>query len=86
VTVSNTTGYTLAANGLDAIVVSDPGGIANMTTLPKMIVALWRYFFKKTTLNRSTGALNTYADDNATIDVTMTTTDDGTTQTKGAGM
>jgi hypothetical protein len=82
---SNTdkTGYSLAATGMDAIAVTDPGAITNMTTLPKLIVALWRYFYKKTTATST--QLKTYNDDNATVNTTMALSNDGTTQTKGAG-
>jgi hypothetical protein len=45
---------------------------------------LWRRFFKKVTLNRSTGALITYADDGTTPVTSQTASDDGTTQTQGA--
>jgi hypothetical protein len=83
--LGNKSGFILAANGLDQISVADPGGVSGMTTLPKMLVGLWRYFFKKTTLSRSSGNLVTYQDDGSTANVTMLTTDDGTTQTKGAG-
>jgi hypothetical protein len=72
----------LQPTGLDAISVADPGAPANVTTLPKMIVALWRRFFRKSTLTAT--QLKTYADDGTTIDSTQTVSDDGTTQTQGA--
>lgn len=80
-TNNDKTGYSLAASGLDAISVSDPGGVSSMTTLPKMLVALWRRAFKKSTLTAS--QLKTYADDDATVNTTQATSDDGTTQTLG---
>ncbi len=80
---SDKTGYKLAADGLDAISVADPGVIANHTTLSKMIVALWRYYYKKTAATAN--QLKTYANDNTTVNVTMALTNDGTTQTKAAG-
>lgn len=76
------TGYVLAANGLDQISVADPGGAASQTTLPRLIVALWRRFFKKSTLTAT--QLETYADDGATVNTTQAVSDDGTTQTQGA--
>jgi hypothetical protein len=81
-TNNDKTGYTLSAAGLDQIAVSDPGAPANVTTIPKMIVALWRRFFKKSTLTAT--QLKTFADDNATVNSTQTVSDDGTTQTQGA--
>ena len=61
---------------------TDPGAPANMTTLPRMIVALWRWFYKKTTL--TSGSLKTYADDSVTVNASATVSDDGTTQIKGS--
>lgn len=74
------TGYSLAATGLDAIAVTDPAGVAD--TFPKMIVQLWRRFFKKSTLTAT--QLKTYADDGTTVRTTQTVSDDGTTETQGA--
>ncbi len=76
------TGYSLGAAGLDAISVADPGAPASVTTLPRMIVALWRRFFKKSTLTAT--QLATYADDGTTVNSTQPVSDDGTTQTQGA--
>lgn len=73
---------TLAPGGLDAISVADPGAPGSVTTISKMIVAIWRRWFKKVTINASNG-LKTYADDNTTANSTQTVTDDGTTQTQG---
>lgn len=81
-TVSDKTGYSLAASGLDAISVTDPGSPGSHTTIPKMVVALWRWFYKKTTLTSS--QLKTYQDDGSTVNGTASVSDDGTTQTKGA--
>lgn len=81
-TNSDKTGYVLAAAGLDAISVVDPGAPANATTLPRMIVALWRRFFKKSTLTAT--QLATYADDGTTVNSTQPVSDDGTTQMQGA--
>jgi hypothetical protein len=69
----------LVPTGLDAIAVSDPGGVANMNTLPKLVVALWRRFYKKTT--QDAAAFTTYADNGTTVNTTQTTTDNGTIQT-----
>jgi hypothetical protein len=81
-TNNDKTGYALSTAGLDQIAVSDPGAPANVTTIPKMIVALWRRFFRKSTLTAT--QLKTFADDNATVNSMQTVSDDGTTQTQGA--
>jgi len=73
-------GLTLAATGLDAITVTDPGTVA--TTWPGMVVQVWRRWFKKTTMTAT--ALKTYADAGVVVDTTQTISDDGTTQTQGA--
>ena len=78
------TGYSLAAGGLDAISIADPGAPANVTTLPRMVVVLWRRFFKKSTLTAT--QLDTYADDGTTVNSTQAVSDDGTTQTQGAAV
>jgi hypothetical protein len=80
VKVADKDGYRLAPTGLDAISVADPGGVAGMNTLPKLIVALWRRQFKKTSLDASSG-LQTFGDDGLTVNTAQTLTDDGTTQT-----
>lgn len=75
-------GVKLAADGLDAIAVTDPGAPTNANTLPKMIVALWRSFYRKKTLGG--GTLKHYADDGTTVTATQVYADDGTTQTVGS--
>lgn len=77
-------GYQLAPNGLDAITVNDPGPVSTTNTLPKMIIALWRYFYKRTTATLN--QLRTYKDDEITVNTTMPLSNDGTTQTKGSGI
>lgn len=79
VTVGNKTGYSLASDGLDAITVTAPSGVA--ATFPAMLVQLWRRFFRKSTLTAT--QLKTYADDGSTVVTTQTVSDDGTTQTQG---
>jgi hypothetical protein len=76
------TGYALSASGLDAIAVTDPGAPTNVTTIPRMIVALWRRFFRKSTLTAT--QLKTFADDGTTVNSTQAVSDDGTTQTQGS--
>jgi hypothetical protein len=82
-TVSDKTGYALSAVGLDLISVADPGAAANLTTFPKIMVWLFRRFFKKTAMTST--QVKTFADDGTTVNVTQTVSDDGTTQTQGAG-
>ncbi len=72
----------LGSDGLDQISVADPGAPSAMTSLPKMMVAIWRSIFKKSTL--TTTQLKNFADDGSTVNATATVSDDGTTQTKGA--
>jgi hypothetical protein len=74
-----TTGVNLAATGLDLIPVTDPAAVAD--TFPKMLVQLWRRFFRKTTLTATT--LTTYQDDDTTGETVQTVSDDETTQTQG---
>lgn len=76
------TGYSLAASGLDAIAITDPGNVANINSLPKMIVALYRYWYKTSSMTAS--SIKLFADDDTTVNNTMAVSDDGTTQTKGA--
>jgi hypothetical protein len=79
---SDKTGYSLAPTGLDSIAVTDPGAPALQTTLPKMLVALWRSVFRKHTFTATQSKM--YADDGSTVNSTATVSDDGTTQTVGA--
>ena len=72
----------LKATGLDNISVADPGGVAGHTSIAKMLVALWRFFFKKTSVDNA--ELKTYEDDGIAVNDTMAVSDDGVTQIKGA--
>ena len=82
-TNNDKSGYSLASTGLDSIAVTDPGGMSSINTFPKMLVSLWRYFFRKTTATAT--QLKTFKDDDTTVNVTMPLSNDGTTQTKGTG-
>ena len=73
---------TLTATGLDSIAVTDPGAPASHTTLPKMLVALWRTVFSKVT--ETSTELKWYDDAGTGVNATSTLSDDGTTKTKGA--
>jgi hypothetical protein len=81
-TVSDKTGYSLAATGLDSIAVTDPGAPASHTSIPKMIVAIWRALWKKETLTST--ELKRYADNGTTVNATSAVSDNGSEQTKGS--
>jgi hypothetical protein len=63
----------LAPDGLDTISVADPGPVGEMTTLPKMLVALWRRHYKKTSFDPS--GFRTYADDGLAVNTVQTVSD-----------
>ncbi len=73
---------TIVATGLDAISVADPGSPSSMTTLAKMLVAIWRSIFKKKTLTATQGKF--YDDAGTGVNATSSVSDDGTTQTWGS--
>jgi hypothetical protein len=79
-TVSDKTGYSLAAAGLDAISTTAPAGVAS--NFREMLVQTWRRLFKRATMTGS--ELRCYADDGTTVVTTQALADDGTTQTQGA--
>lgn len=70
----------LTPAGLDAIAVAAPSG--SPTTLPQMVVRLYRRFFAKAT--QTSTQLKTYADDGTTVLTTQVLGDDGTTLTQSA--
>ena len=70
------------STGLDNISVTDPGNVVNHTSIAKMLVALWRFCLKKTSVDAN--YLKMFADDDTTVTNTMEVSDDGTTQIKGA--
>lgn len=80
VTVSDKTGFKLAADGLDSVSTTGPSGVAG--NFREMLVQLWRRQFKKATMTAT--QLKTYADDGTTATTTQTLSDDSTTQTQGA--
>jgi len=73
------TGYKLASDGLDTVATTSPSGVAS--NFREMVVATWRYLYKKTTLTAT--QLKAYDDAGTTAIATMTVSDDGSTQTKG---
>jgi hypothetical protein len=77
-----TRAVTLAADGLDAIPVADPGAPANVNTLGKAIVAIYRRLYGGVT--KTPTQIRTYANDGTTVNTTQTYSDDGTgTQAMG---
>jgi hypothetical protein len=80
--VGDKTGYSLAPSGLDAIAVTDPGAPANHTTLPRMLVALWRRAFQKTRLSPT--QFQMFANDGTTVTSTQAVVNDGTNFTMEA--
>jgi ActR/RegA family two-component response regulator len=78
---SDKAGFKLASDGLDSISITAPAGVA--TNFREMLVQLWRRFFKKAT--KTSTQIKTYADNGSTVVTTQTISDDGTTQTQGAG-
>lgn len=81
-TLTDKTGYTLAANGLDSISVAAPPAGATVT-FPQAVVRLYRRFFKKTVLDTTANTLKTYADDDTTVLTTQSATNTGGVQTTG---
>lgn len=73
------TGYKLASDGLDTVATTSPAGVAS--NFREMVVATWRYLYKKTTLTAT--QLKAYDDAGTSAIATMTVSDDGSTQTKG---
>jgi len=72
-------GYKLASDGLDTVATTSPAGVAS--NFREMVVATWRYLYKKTTLTAT--QLKAYDDAGTSAIATMTVSDDGSTQTKG---
>ena len=66
------------------MLVADPEEVSNHTTLSKLIVATYRYFYRKTTATAT--QLKTYQDDGTTVNVTMAVSNDGTTAIKGTAV
>lgn len=81
VSASGVADSTLVATGLDAISVADPGAPSSMTTLAKMLVAIWRSIFCKKDLTSTQGRF--YADDNTSVNATSAVSDNGVTQVWG---
>ena len=71
--VTSKTGYGLAADGLDAVAVTEPAGLA--TNFREVILQLYRRFFGKGA--KSTTQIITYQEDGSTPATTQAITDDG---------
>lgn len=77
-------GYTLASTGLDAIAITDPGGIANYTTWPTLLVGLFQQIIKNEVVkSASAGTIITKAA-NGSTNYTMNYTSAGGIDVKGA--
>jgi hypothetical protein len=72
-TVSDKTGYSLAATGLDAIAATTPIGVA--TTFATKMMQLWARFFGRTT--KDSDEMKTYRSDGTTVATTQTYTSSG---------
>lgn len=80
------TGFKLASDGLDSIVVTNPAdGDPSTWTFPERVVMLCRRFFSRVVFNRSggSGTIKVYDDDETTQLTTQTTTETSDTQTVG---
>jgi hypothetical protein len=65
----------LRSTGLDAIPVTDPGAPANVNTLGKAIIAIYRRLYGGVT--KTPTQIRTYANDGTTVNTTQTYSDDG---------
>jgi hypothetical protein len=65
----------LTGDGLDAIPITDPGGPAQHSTLPRLIVAVYRWFYAK--IDQLPDSIVTYANDDVTPNTTQTYSDNG---------
>jgi hypothetical protein len=72
-------GFTLASDGLDAISITEPAGVA--ANFREMMLQLWMRYFYKTTLTST--QLKTYSTDSASVKTTQAVSDAGGTQTIG---
>lgn len=72
-------GVALASDGLDAIPMTAPAGVAS--NFREMMVQIWRRLFRKVTMTST--QVKTYADDGSTVLTTQSVSDDGSTQTQG---
>jgi hypothetical protein len=80
VTVSDKTGFSLAATGLDSISATAAAGVP--TTFASKLMWLVQRFLGKAT--KTDTEIKVYADNGTTVLTTQTATDDGTTETQGA--
>jgi hypothetical protein len=72
----------LRSTGLDAIPVTDPGAPANVNTITRAIVAIYRRLYGQVT--KTPTQIQTYANDGTTVNTTQTYSDNGSgTQSMG---
>jgi hypothetical protein len=81
-TTANKVDAKLTADGLDNISTTAPSGVAS--NFREMLIATWRWFYKKSEYNDTANTIKTYADDGTTVITTATATSSGGTETKGA--
>jgi hypothetical protein len=65
----------LTADGLSAIPVTDPGGPTQHTTIDRLIIALYRWFYGG--IKQTPTSIVTYANDDVTPNTTQTYSDNG---------
>jgi hypothetical protein len=73
--VVDRTGFSLAAGGLNLIDTTPEAGAAS--TFRGMLIQLFRRFYRPATKSKSTGTIQTFADDGFTILTTQSFSDDG---------
>lgn len=81
VTVSDKTGFSLAAAGLDLITATRPSGVSSI--FPQMIVSLFYREYGKTVYDSNANTLKTYAANGTTVVTTQTATSSGGIDTQG---
>jgi hypothetical protein len=78
--VTVTTGYKLASDGLDSIATTAPAGVA--ANFREMLVQVWRRFFKRVT--KDSDEIKTYADNGTSVVTTQVYTSAGDDDDVGA--
>ncbi len=76
------TGYKLAADGLDTISTTAPAGMAG--NFREMVVALWRYFYRRTVYDKVNSNIKNYADNGTTVLATRNVTSNASADDIGA--
>jgi hypothetical protein len=82
-TNNDKTGYALASDGLDAISITEPTGMA--TTFREMVIASWMIGYGKQIKDGDAGTIEVYAADGTTVVTTQTYTVVGEVETVNRG-